>query len=123
MGRATYDWGSQLVRLRFQYGSTLVFAIVLPVALRWGGEIDGWLMPVQLNTTLASAIAILIGMMGLRQIGALPGVREGYYLVPVMLVSFSIVLLIMLFGRIQYNRYLFPTSLGCRCFGCLCCSR
>ncbi|MBK8085099.1 MAG: hypothetical protein IPK28_15450 [Devosia sp.] len=70
MGSATYDWGSQLVRLRFQYGSTLVFAIVLPVALRWGGEIDGWLNPLQLNTTLASAFAILIGMMSLRQIGA-----------------------------------------------------
>ena len=112
VGSATYDWGSQLVRLRFQYGSTLVFAIVLPVALRWGGEIDGWLNPLQLNTTLASAFAILIGMLSLRQIGALPGAREGYYLVPVMLVSFSVVLLVMLFGRIQYNRYLFPTSLG-----------
>jgi len=102
----------ELARLRFQYLTSLLVAVVLPVTLRWGGEIDGWLVPVQFNTAVASAIAILVGMLSLRQIGALPGTREGYYLAPVMLASFSAVLLVMLFGRIEYNRYLFPTSLG-----------
>ena len=88
----------------------LLIGIVLPVSLRWGGEIDGWLLPVQLNTTVASGLAILMGLLGLRQIGALPGARESYYLVPVMLASFAIVLIAMLFGRIEYNRYLFPSS-------------
>lgn len=105
-------WTIELARLRFQYISALLIAVVLPVTLRWGGEIDGWLVPVQFNTALASSIAILIGMMSLRQIGALPGTREGYYLAPVMLASFAAVLLVMLFGRIEYNRYLFPTSFG-----------
>jgi lipopolysaccharide/colanic/teichoic acid biosynthesis glycosyltransferase len=110
--RSGGGWASELTRLRFQYVSALLIAVVLPVTLRWGGEIDGWLVPVQFNTAVASSIAILIGMLSLRQIGALPGTREGYYLAPVMLASFAAVLLVMLFGRIEYNRYLFPSSLG-----------
>lgn len=106
------DWLGELVRLRFQFVSALLVAIVLPVTLRWGGEIDGWLVPVQFNTALASSLAILLGMLSLRQIGSFPGAREGYYLAPVMLASFAVVLLVMLFVRIEYNRYLFPTSLG-----------
>ena len=103
-------WVSQLGALRYQYLGALIVGIVLPVSLRWGGEFDGWLLPVQLNTTIASSLAILLGLLGMRQIGALPGARESYYLVPVMLASFAIVLVAMLFGRIEYNRYLFPSS-------------
>ncbi len=106
------DWLAELARLRFQYFSTLLVAIVLPVTLRWGGEIDGWLVPVQFNTAVAASLAILVALLSLRQIGALPGTREGYYLVPVLLASFAFVLLVMLFARIEYNRYLFPSSLG-----------
>ena len=108
---ASRNWLGELVRLRFQYMSALLIAIVLPVTLRWGGEIDGWFLPVQFNTAVASSLAMLVGMLSLRQIGSLPGAREGYYLLPVMLASFAAVLLVMLFARIEYNRYLFPTSL------------
>ncbi|MGN6488198.1 MAG: sugar transferase [Devosia sp.] len=106
------DWADLLGRFRYQYLGALIVGIVLPVTLRWGGELDGWLVPVQFNTAVASAVAILLGMLGVRQIGALPGAREGYYIVPVMLASFAAVLLVMLFGRIEYNRYLFPSSLA-----------
>jgi len=100
----------QLGRLRFQYLGAILVGIVLPVSLRWGDELDGWLLPLQLNTAVASALAILLGLLALRQVGALPGAREGYYLVPVMLASFAAVLLFLLFARIEYNRYLFPSS-------------
>ncbi|MBK8083712.1 MAG: sugar transferase, partial [Devosia sp.] len=106
------NWLGQLGALRWQYLGALIVGIVLPVMLRWGGEIDGWLLPIQLNTTIASALAILLGLLGLRQIGSLPGARESYYLVPVMLTSFAFVLMVMLFARIEYNRYLFPSSFG-----------
>lgn len=101
-----------LGRLRFQYLGALLVGIALPVSLRWGWDLEGWLLPLQLNTTIASALAILLGLLVLRQVGALPGAREGYYLAPVMLASFAAVLLLMLFGRIEYNRYLFPSSLA-----------
>ena len=106
------DWATLLGRFRHQYLGALIVGIGVPVTLRWGGELDGWLVPVQINTAIASALAILLGMLGLRQIGSLPGAREGYYLLPVMLASFAAVLLLMLFGRIEYNRYLFPSSLA-----------
>lgn len=105
-------WLAPLNRLRYQYLGALLFAIVLPVTLRWGGDLDGWLLTVQYNTAIASAIAILGGLLALGQIRSFPGASDGYYLAPVMLASFAIVLLVMLFARIEYNRYLFPTSLA-----------
>ncbi len=110
------EWLRPLLRLRYQYLSALLVAVILPVTLRWGGDLDGWLLPVQFNTALASAIAILLGLYALTQLRALPGAREGYYLAPVMLASFALVLLVMWFARIEYNRYLFPISLGLTVF-------
>lgn len=103
-------WLGELGRLRYQYAGALVFAVLLPVFLRWGGELDGWLLDQQVNTIVASSLAILAALLVLKQLGALPGVRETYYLVPVLLVSFLVTLAMLLFGRIEYNRYLFPSS-------------
>lgn len=104
------NWRSQLGRFRYQLLGALVVSVLVPVFIRWGGEFDDMLAPQQLNASIASGLAILFGLIGLRQIGSLPGTRDSIYLVPVMLVSFALVLLAMMFGRIEYNRYLFPTS-------------
>lgn len=104
------SWRRQLGRFRYQLLGALVVSVLAPMFVRWGAELEGLLAPQQVNASVASAIAIMMGLMALRQIGSLPGTRDSIYLVPVMLVSFAIVLLVMLFGRIEYNRYLFPTS-------------
>jgi lipopolysaccharide/colanic/teichoic acid biosynthesis glycosyltransferase len=100
-----------LVRLRVQFVTTVVLAVLLPVTLRWGINFEMWLKSEQVTTLIAAPAAILIGLIGVRQISNVPGARETYYLAPVMAVSFSIVLAVMLLIRVDYNRYLFPTAL------------
>ncbi len=102
---------SYLVRLRVQLVTTVFLAVILPVSFRWGLNFEMWIKPEQLTTLIAAPIAILLGLIGVRQISSVPGARETYYLAPIMAVSFAIVLAVMLLIRVDYNRYLFPTAL------------
>ncbi|MDB5540768.1 MAG: glycosyl transferase involved in lipopolysaccharide synthesis [Devosia sp.] len=104
-------WLGEFGRLRYQFIGAFIFAVLLPVFLRWGLDLNGWLLAQQINTIVASSFAILAALMVLRQLSSLPGVRQTYYLVPVLLISFLVVLAVLLFARIEYNRYLFPSSL------------
>ncbi len=101
-----------LVRLRVQFVTTVLLAVILPVTLRWGINFEMWLKPEQVTTLVAAPAAILLGLVGVRQISSVPGARETYYLAPVMGVSFAIVLAVMLLIRVDYNRFLFPTALA-----------
>ena len=106
------SWLGELGRLRYQFMGAMVLAVLMPVFLRWGLDVRGWLLEQQLNTIIASSLAIFLALLVLKQLASLPGVKESYYLVPVLLVSFLGVLAVMLFGRVEYNRYLFPSSLA-----------
>ncbi len=103
---------SYLVRLRVQFVTAVLFAVILPVSLRWGINFEMWIKPEQVSTLIAAPAAILFGLIGVRQISSVPGVRETYYLAPVMAVSFAIVLAVMLLIRVDYNRFLFPAALA-----------
>jgi len=99
-----------LVRLRVQFVTSVILAVLVPVAVRWGSNFGAWFGPEQLTTLIAAPLAILLGLVVLRQMSSIPGVRETYYLAPAMAVSFLIVLAVMLMVRVEYNRYLFPTA-------------
>ncbi len=101
---------SRLGRTRVQIAGALLFGVLVPVTLRWGADLDGWLLPEQITTIVATTIAITLGLIGLRQLARLPGVEESIYCVPALLVSFLLVLAALLMLRVEYNRYLFPTS-------------
>lgn len=101
---------SQLGRTRVQVAGALLFGVIVPVALRWGPNVQGWLLPEQVSTIVATTIAITLGLLGLRQLAKLPGVEESIYCVPALLVSFLLVLAALLMLRLEYNRYLFPAS-------------
>jgi len=111
-GNGIYRLLGYLVRLRVQFVTTVLLAVVVPVSLRWGADFEMWLIPEQVTTLIAAPLAILIGLIGVRQISSVPGVRETYYLAPVMAVSFAFVLAIMLLIRVEYNRFLFPAALA-----------
>lgn len=101
---------SRLGRTRVQIFGALLFGVLVPVAFRWGTDIDGWLLPEQISTIVATTFAITLGLIGLRQLARLPGVEESIYCVPALLVSFLLALAALLMLRLEYNRYLFPTS-------------
>lgn len=101
---------SQLGRTRVQIAGALLFGVLVPVALRWGTDIGGWLLPEQITTIVATTVAITLGLLGLKQLAKLPGAEETIYCVPALLVSFLLVLSALLMLRLNYNRYLFPAS-------------
>ncbi|MDF2980358.1 MAG: polyprenyl glycosylphosphotransferase, partial [Devosia sp.] len=101
---------SQLGRTRVQLAGALFFGVIIPVALRWGPNVQGWLLPEQVSTIIATTVAITLGLLALRQLAKLPGVEESIYCVPALLVSFLLVLAALLMLRLEYNRYLFPAS-------------
>ena len=103
-------WPAELGRLRYQFLGALILAVLLPVFLRWGFDLGGWLQSVQLNTIIASGAAIFLALLAQRQLTALPGVRENVFLLPTLVISFLVVFALMFFLRIDYNRYLFPAS-------------
>jgi lipopolysaccharide/colanic/teichoic acid biosynthesis glycosyltransferase len=103
---------SYLVRLRVQFVTAVFLAVIVPVSLRWGSNFDMWTKPEQVTTLIAAPVAIMIGLLLVRQISSIPGARETYYLAPAMAVSFAIVLAVMLLIRVDYNRFLFPTALA-----------
>ncbi|RUT30407.1 polyprenyl glycosylphosphotransferase [Arsenicitalea aurantiaca] len=82
----------------------------MPVFFRWGFDLEGWLLPLQVNTILASSVAIVLALLAQRQFTALPGVQEHVFLMPTLLMSFLVIFAMMFFLRIEYNRYLFPSS-------------
>jgi lipopolysaccharide/colanic/teichoic acid biosynthesis glycosyltransferase len=101
---------SRLGRTRVQIAGALLFGVLVPVAFRWGFDAKGWLLPEQISTIVATTFAITLGLIGLRQLARLPGVEESIYCVPALLVSFLLALAALLMLRLEYNRYLFPTS-------------
>ena len=100
-------------RIRFQLGGAILVGVLLPLILRWPLttfrlEIinDPW----QLNTAAASAIAIALGYVFVRQFVSYPGAMATSYILPSLSVSFGLVALIFVFSRIEYSRYILLAS-------------
>jgi len=100
----------QLGRLRYQLLGGLVFAVCMPVLMRWGLTAQGWTTPTQINTLMGSAIAFVAGVFLLRELGGLPGVRRTYYVIPAVALTYLAVLTAFFFLRIDYNRLQLPLS-------------
>ena len=95
---------------RYQFVLAVLFAVVIPVFVRWGFSLDGWLLAEQMNTMVGSTAAIFIGMLMLRQVEIMPQTRGEHYIIPTQLAAFAIVLAVFFFGRLNYNRFLIPIS-------------
>jgi len=102
----------KLGRLRYQFVGAVVIAVLLPSLVRWGFDPSNWLIVEQRNTMIGATSAILIGMLMLREVEALPEVRGVHFVIPAQLAAFAIVLSFFFFARLNYNRFLFPTSFG-----------
>ena len=102
-----------LARKRFQLGSTIFVGVLVPLLVRWPANTvslevihDPW----HLNTATAAALAIALGFMIVRQFLAYPGAKATSYILPGFAVSFGIVSLVFLLGRVDYSRYILVTS-------------
>lgn len=99
-----------LFRNRVQLTGGIIFAIGLPLAIRF--EFTD--LPIAhdgiYHTSVGSLVAIIFGFLFFRRLIEYPGTEGISYPVPVFAVTFGAVLIAFLFLRLEYSRYLFGTG-------------
>lgn len=99
-----------LFRNRVQLLGGVIFAIGLPLVVRFGFTDLPVGRDVVYNTMIGSFFAVAIGFLFFRRLIDYPGTEGIAYSVPVFAVTFSAVLIVFLFLRLEYSRYLFGAS-------------
>lgn len=90
--------------LRYQLTGTVLLAAVLPYAVRAAAVDDPRLTAVLNQTFFASVIAIVVGVWLFRSVSDYPGVEASSYILPSFSIVYALVLLGLVFGRLEYNR-------------------
>jgi lipopolysaccharide/colanic/teichoic acid biosynthesis glycosyltransferase len=96
--------GRLLARRRFQMGSALVLAALLPYAFRLA-TIPGTLVdPPVVNALLGNTLAVLIASWIRLSITTYPGIRSSYVILPTALAAYAVVVAFFLMARLPYDR-------------------
>lgn len=110
MELASVNRPGRLYRLRYQLGGCLMLAAVLPYVLRVVTLTDETLSA-PLNQSLFGCVAaIIFAAWLLRSITTYPGVEKSAYVLPAFTLSFTLLLLVLLISRLEYNRTLLLAS-------------
>lgn len=99
-----------LFRNRVQLLGGVIFAIGLPLIVRFGFADLPIDQDVVYNTIIGSLLAMFFGFLFFRRLIDYPGTEGIAYSVPVFAVTFGTVLIVFLFLRLEYSRYLFGAS-------------
>jgi lipopolysaccharide/colanic/teichoic acid biosynthesis glycosyltransferase len=86
------------------YILVLFVAVVIPYALLTISRDTELTRGVFINSAIANAFAIMLGIWIQRNIASLPGARAAIGAIPALLIGFSVVFLVILIGRIPYSR-------------------
>ncbi len=97
-----------VLRLRFQLLGGLFFATVLPSLLQF--VISQKISIAIGGTPLASTLALLAGFYILKRLTVYPGIRGGFYIIPIFSVVYAIVMAVWFFLRLDYSRLMFGVS-------------
>lgn len=94
-----------LLRVRFQLLGGLFFAIILPALIRSSVDPGVLLSSNQQATMLATTVAHVLGFFAFRRLGNYPGIAAASYVLPTFVMSYGVVLLTILFFRLDYSRF------------------
>ena len=101
-------------RLRVQLVGAMILAACLPAIIRVAPASSELLGPVTVSTlqnaVIGTSIAVLAGIVLLRQFVAFPGVSAANYIIPSFASSYGAVALVFFFLRLDYSRYQFIVS-------------
>ncbi|TPG08122.1 sugar transferase [Sphingomonas oligophenolica] len=90
-------------RLVVQLGGCLLTAAVIPFFIRYL-TIDADAVGTLEQTFVGCIGAIVVGVWLLRNVTTYPGVETGAYILPAFALSYFALLMVFVFGRIEYNR-------------------
>jgi lipopolysaccharide/colanic/teichoic acid biosynthesis glycosyltransferase len=96
-------------RRSFQLGGALMVAVFVPWVFR-ALALDSSMTPVVINSAVGSLVATVVGFYLYRSMTAFPGLRPGFYILPLFSISFGIVLFGFLMFRQDYSRFIFFSS-------------
>lgn len=95
-----YRWG----RLRYQLPGTLLIAAIIPYLARYATVSHPDFLAALTTTCVANIACIGIGIWLFRSVSDFPGVEASSYILPSFSIAYALGLLVLLFGRIDYNR-------------------
>jgi lipopolysaccharide/colanic/teichoic acid biosynthesis glycosyltransferase len=97
--------------VRFQLGIGLLFAVMLPYAVRYQLESRLTADIDSLNNSLiGTVIALVGGYYAFRRVSYYPGVRASYHILPSFALAYGAILILFLFVRLDYSRLHFLAS-------------
>lgn len=96
-------------RRSIQLGGALLLAVFAPWLIR-ALALDTAITPVVVNSAVGSLLATVLGFYLFRSMTAFPGLRPGFYILPLFSISFGLVLFGFLTLRQDYSRFIFFTS-------------
>lgn len=97
-------------RVRFQLGSALALAVLLPWLVRiqfQAGELRFYGLQASL---VGSTIAVVAGYFSFKRLSRYPGVKSSYHILPSFGATFGLVLAVFFFARLDYSRLQFLAS-------------
>ncbi|MCF8470554.1 MAG: sugar transferase [Parvibaculum sp.] len=99
-----------LFKNRVQLAGGLLFAVLLPVALRFNLTEVPLTQSSLTNTIIGTAIALIVGFLFFRRLSDYPGSGGIFHAIPVFALTYSAILIFFFFTRLDYSRYLFGIS-------------
>ncbi len=101
-----------VTRIRFQLIGGIIFAVIVPGLARWPASdlVPSSVWNSLQYAMLGSMLALFLGYWALRQMIAYPGVQATQYIAPAFAISYSIIIMMFFFLRIDYSRYQFGAS-------------
>ncbi len=99
-----------IFRNRFQLVGGAFFAVLLPLIFRFDLANVPLTQSSMANTIVGSVFALTFGFFFYRRLIDYPGTEGISYAIPVFALSYGIVLIVFVFLRLDYSRYLFGAS-------------
>lgn len=99
-----------LFKNRVQLAGGLLFAVLLPVALRFNLTEVPLTQSSLTNTIAGTTVALIAGFLFFRRLSNYPGAGEISHAIPVFALAYSVILIFFFFTRLDYSRYLFGAS-------------
>ncbi|MEL7096319.1 MAG: sugar transferase [Pseudomonadota bacterium] len=104
-----------LTRIRFQLLGGIIFAVIVPAAIRSQFERIGDPLISYEHSLIGTVCALLLGYLVFRKMTVLPGARAIVNVVPAFLTSYGFVVAFFFLMRIDYSRYQFLMSFTLAC--------
>lgn len=99
-----------LFRARYQISFGIIFAIVLPMLIRYVATGISFTQPTQYITAIGGIMALFLGYLSYKRIHIFPGIASGGYIITAFTATFALLAVFLFMLRLDYSRVQFLSS-------------